>query len=101
METVQCTSPSRFMNSLPLLNCILKIIATLSAVFVGGMVLVVLSAIWDQTGKDRPCEQKLSPSIQFVQVFRVNKGRLPSEKEFENRPSAKADWMTDLVTKDS
>ncbi|RYZ78884.1 MAG: hypothetical protein EOP06_28250 [Proteobacteria bacterium] len=89
------------MNSLPLANRILKIIALVGGLFFGAVVLLVLYADRAQAKRDHQFEQRLLPSIQFVQTFESTKGRLPSEQEFTKRSSAKTDWMIGLITKNS
>lgn len=85
------------MNSLPRLNRLFLWIALASAV----PVALIVSMIIGQSKRDDAFEAKLRPSINFVESFLKSKYRLPKQKEFEKRPSAKTDWMVDLITKDS
>lgn len=89
------------MNSLPLLNRVVKIIAVVALLFFGGVALLIFFGLQKQDDKDRDYEKKLSPSIHFVEGFAARNGRLPSDAEFGKRPSTKTDWMIDLITKDS
>ena len=72
-----------------------------AGLFLLGVVLLVLGAVAGQWRRDRDYERKLAPSIAFVESFERANHRLPSDAEFEKRPSASEDWMLDLVTADS
>ena len=79
----------------------MKTIALTSVLFFGAAGLFVVSLIFDQILRDREFETKLSASIQFVEAFKTTSRRLPSDAEFQRRPSAKRDWMVDLVAGNS
>ena len=90
------------MNTLPLLNRILKIIVVAALLFSGGVGLLLFSGIQEQNEKDRDFEKKLSPSLHFIEGFTARNGRLPSDTEFGKRPSDKNDGEgIDFTGKDS
>ena len=68
------------------------------AVLMAGVGLLIVLSIPGQQRRDRDYEKKLAPSVAFVRAFEARHGRLPSQAEFEKRPSAAKDWMVDLVT---
>lgn len=72
-----------------------------SGLFFAGVCALILMLILGQYSKDRQFERGLRPSIAFVETFQQLNRRFPTDAEWERRPSAKTDWMVDLITPDS
>lgn len=79
----------------------MPVIFWMAGLFTVGVCLLVLGTISSQWRRDRDYEAKLQPSIEFVESIERAKHRLPSDAEFDGRPSAQSDWMVDLITQDS
>ena len=84
-----------------ILRRVMPIIFWTAGLLLAGVVLLVLGTVPNQWRKDRDYERKLRPSIAFVESFERAHHRLPSDAEFEKRPSASEDWMVDLLQSDS